>query len=93
MSNLWFLFALVGATLLVVTSTVTRPIRRLFPSLLRCSQCTGFWIGALAGGFGLVSIGRGLVLDALVVGSAISFLAQLADGVLLNLLGETDEGE
>lgn len=88
MSTALILAALIGTTLIVVRSTLLRPIRQLGPTLLGCSQCVGFWIGAAAGASGLLSgAAAGRVLDALVVGTATSFLALLADAVLLNLLG------
>jgi hypothetical protein len=83
--------ALVGATLIVTSSTLLRPVRRLYPPLLHCSQCSGFWVGALAGATGLVSVGCGRALGALVVGCATSFLSQVADGVLSKLLGPPEE--
>jgi hypothetical protein len=33
--------ALIGATLLVVRSTIFRSVRRLYPALLECCQCSG----------------------------------------------------
>lgn len=93
MHDAWLLFALIGATLIVVSSVIARPIRRLWPSLLSCSQCTGAWIGAVAGAVGLVQVEHNPILNAAVVGCAVSFLAELANGVLLNLLGEVDEGD
>ncbi len=83
--------ALIGTTLLIVRSSIAAPVRRLWPGLLGCSQCTGMWVGALAGASGIVSLEDGRVLDALVVGAATSFLATLADAVLLNLLGDPGE--
>jgi len=83
--------ALVGTTLLVVRGTIFRPLQRLWPALFQCSQCFGAWIGAAAGVSGIVSVGRGRVLDAIVVGAATSFLSLLADGVLLTMLGDPSE--
>ena len=82
------LSACIGATLIVVRGTIFSPLQERFPSLLGCSQCTGTWVGAAAGAAGLVTTGHGRVVDALVVGSATSFLAMAADGVLLYLLGD-----
>jgi hypothetical protein len=82
------LLALVGATLIVVRSTIFRPIRRIWPALFECCQCTGAWIGAAAGASGIASAGRGRVLDAVIIGAATSFLALLSDAVLLRLLGD-----
>jgi hypothetical protein len=92
-SGLLLLTALVGATLIVVRGTICQPIRRIWPALLACAQCAGVWVGAAAGASGLVSVGRGRVLDAIVVGSATSLLAMAADAVLLKLLGEPSEGD
>jgi hypothetical protein len=91
MTAVLLLAALIGATLIVVRSTIFRPIRRFWPDLLECSQCTGAWIGAVAGASGLVTAGHGRVLDALVVGAATSFLATLADAILLHLLGDPEK--
>lgn len=85
------LFALVGATLLVVRGTIFAPVRRFWPALLECPQCTGTWVGIAAGASGLVTTGHGRVLDALVVGCATSFLALVADALLLKLLGDPNE--
>jgi hypothetical protein len=84
------LISLVGATLIVVRGTIFRPVRRIWPALLECAQCTGTWIGAAAGASGLVSTGHGRIIDAIIVGAATSFLALLADAVLLNLLEEPE---
>ena len=83
--------ALVGATLIIVRSTLFAPVRRLWPALLECSQCTGTWVGGVAGASGLVSTGRGAVLDTLIVGASTSFLSLLADAMLLRLLGDPNE--
>lgn len=89
--DLLTLLGLTGATLIVVRGTVLEPLRRLLPSLLRCAQCTGWWFGAVAAATGVVDAGRGRLLDAIVVGAAVSFLAMLSDAVLLNLLGDPEE--
>lgn len=39
-----------GATLVVTGSRIAAPIRRLWPALLGCPMCFGFWVG-LAEGF------------------------------------------
>jgi hypothetical protein len=83
--------ALVGTTLIIVRGTIFAPIRKLWPELLGCSQCTGTWIGIAAGASGVVSTGHGGILDAMIVGSATSFLSMLADAVLLRLLGDPSE--
>ena len=85
-------FALVGATLIVVRGTIFRPLQRLWPALFQCSQCSGFWVGAIAGASGVVATGRGRILDAIIVGTAASFLSLFADAVLLKLLGDPNEG-
>jgi len=82
--------ALVGVTLIVVRSTLLRPLQRLWPALFQCSQCTGTWIGFAAGASGLVQTGHGRALDAVIVGAATSFLSLLADAVLLYLLGDPE---
>lgn len=91
MNTLVLLLALVGATIIVVRSTIFRPLQRLVPSLFGCSQCTGFWVGAAAGASDLISLEHGRVLDAVIVGAATSFLAFLADAILINLLGDPNE--
>ena len=85
--------ALIGTTLIVVRGTIFRPLQRLYPPLFRCCQCTGFWVGVLAGVSGVVSVGRGRAIDAAVVGPATSFLSLVADGVLLKLLGDPEDPE
>ena len=88
MTLLILILALVGATLIVVRGTIFAPVRKLWPALLGCAQCAGFWVGAAAGASGIVSTGHGRVLDAVIVGASTSFLSLLADGVLLHLLGD-----
>jgi hypothetical protein len=85
------LTALVGATLIVVRGTIFQALQKRL-ALFRCAQCAGFWIGAATGASGLVQTGHGRVLDALIVGTSSSFLALLADAVLLHLLGDPHEG-
>lgn len=82
------LIALVGATLIVVRGTIFRPLQQI--PFFACSQCFGTWIGAAAGASGIISIGHGRVLDAVIVGCATSFLALLADAILLKLLGDPE---
>jgi hypothetical protein len=84
--------ALIGLTLLIVRGTIFRPVRRLWPALFGCSQCTGTWVGMAAGAIGVVSTSHGRILDTVIVGAATSFLSLLADAVLLNLLGHPEEG-
>ncbi len=86
------LSALVGATLIVSRSTLFRSVRYFYPPLLECSQCVGTWVGIAAGAGGLVTTGHGRIVDAIVVGSATSFLAMAADGLLLYLLGDPKGG-
>lgn len=85
------LLALIGATLIITSSTIFAPIRRRGPAFLKCAQCVGFWVGVAAGAGGLMPLEFPIVLDAFVVGSATSFLSQLSDAVLLTLLGEPSE--
>ena len=91
MASLLTILALVGTTLLIVRGTIFRPLRRIWPALLECSQCVGTWVGAVAGAIGIVSAGHGRALDALIVGAGASFLSLLADAVLLKLLGDPNE--
>jgi hypothetical protein len=91
MTSFLLLSALVGATLIVVRGTILRRVRAIWPALLECSQCTGTWVGIVAGATGIVSVGQGRVIDAIVVGAATSFLSLLADAVLLKLLGDPGE--
>jgi len=49
------------------------------------------WVGIVAGATGIVSIGRGHAIDAIVVGPATSFLALVADAILIKLLGDPSE--
>lgn len=91
MRDLLLICSLVGATLIVVRGTVCRPIQRLWPALFQCSQCTGAWVGAAAGASGIVSVGQGRAVDALVVGAANSLLSMVVDALLLKLLGDPGE--
>lgn len=88
MTDLLLIAALIGATLIVVRGTIFAPVRRLWPALLKCSQCAGTWVGAAAGASGLVSVGHGRVVDVVVVGAATSFLAHAADALFIHVLGE-----
>lgn len=85
--------ALVGLTLVLVRGTVFRSLRRLWPALLECSQCTGMWVGMVAGASGIETMGQGRVLGALLVGCATSLLSMGADAVLLKLLGDPGDGD
>lgn len=80
--------ALIGFTLILVRGTIFQPLQTRWPALFGCSQCAGTWVGIAAGASGLVETGHGRFLDAVVVGSATSFLAMAADAVLLRLLGD-----
>jgi hypothetical protein len=88
MNDLYLLAALIGTTLIIVRGTIFSSVRRIWPALLECSQCTGAWIGAAAGAIGVVPAGHGRALDSFIVGAATSFLSMLADAVLLKLLGD-----
>lgn len=88
MPSLLMVLALIGTTLIVTRSTIFKPIRRLWPALFECSQCTGWWVGAAGGASGLVTIWHARLFDAIFVGAASSFASMLADAVLLNLLGD-----
>jgi hypothetical protein len=48
------------------------------------------WVGMASGAAGIVQVGQGRVLDALIIGGATSFLSTLADAVLLKLLGDPE---
>ena len=85
------MLALIGATLLITESTIAAPIRKLWPALLKCPQCVGTWVGAVGGASGLVPLGHGRFLDAIVLAAATSFLSLLAAGLLIVLLGETND--
>lgn len=82
--------ALVGTTLIVVRGSIFAPLQRFWPALFRCAQCSGFWVGAIAGASGIVSTGHAPILDALIVGAASSFGSLLADAILLRLLGNPE---
>jgi len=85
------LLALVGATLIVVRGTLFQPLQRRWPALFGCSQCFGTWVGLAAGASGLVPVGRGPILDAVIVGCATSLLSMVADAILITLLGDPKE--
>lgn len=85
--------ALVGVTLVIVRGTVFGPLRMFWPTFLECSQCVGFWCGAIAGVNGIAVLGHGRLLDAVLIGGATSFLSVLADAILLKLLGDPSKGD
>lgn len=92
MSPAFALLALVGATLIVVRGTIFRRVQKLWPPLFQCSQCAGFWVGALAGASGVVQAsGNGRIVDAIFFGAATSGASLLADALLLRLLGDPDQ--
>jgi hypothetical protein len=93
MNSFIIISALIGTTLIIVQGTVFKPFRRLWPSLLNCSQCTGMWVGIVAGGSGVVKIGNGRILDAFIVGAATSFLSLLVSAILLRLFGDPEESD
>lgn len=72
-------------------SSALRSIRRLWPALFECCQCTGVWVGVAAGASGIAVVGHGRLLDAIIVGAATSFVATLADAVLMTLLGDPEK--
>lgn len=71
--------------------TVFRWLQRLWPPLFQCSQCVGTWVGIVAGTSGVVQVGHGRLVDAVLVGAATSFLSMAADAVFLKLLGDPHE--
>ena len=85
--------ALVGVTLIIVRGTIFVGLRKLFPALLECSQCTGAWVGIVAGASGVASMGYGRSLDALLAGGAVSVLALLTDALLVRALGDPHDEE
>ena len=82
--------ALVGMTLILVRGTIFGRLQRLYPPFFRCAQCTGFWVGAAAGAAGIVQMGQGRALDAILLGAATSFLSLASDAVLIALLGDKE---
>lgn len=91
MTSLILLAALIGATLIIVRGTIFRSLQTWLPSLFRCAQCTGFWVGVVAGASRIVVVGQGRLVDAMLVGAATSFLAMAADALLVTMLGEPEE--
>jgi hypothetical protein len=91
--TLLLLLSLVGTTLIVVRGSILGPIRRLWPALFQCAQCTGFWVGAMAGASGIVSTGHGRALDAMIVGAAASVASLITDAILIRLLGDPSAHE
>ena len=85
--------ALIGLTLIVVRGTIFGPLRKLWPALFGCGQCFGMWVGMAAGASGIVTIGHGRVIDAIIVGGATSILSLLTDAVLFKLDGLEEEKE
>lgn len=74
--------ALVGVAILMVRATVLARVRRLWPGLLGCSLCFGFWVG----------VGAGLVsrrwwwfwLD----GATVALASLIVDAALVRFLGD-----
>lgn len=91
--NLAFaLLAAVGATLIIVCSTVFKPVQRLWPALFRCAQCSGWWVGVAVGASGIAPVtGHGWLLDAIFFGAANSGASFFAYALLLTMLGAPDE--
>jgi hypothetical protein len=83
--------ALIGATHIVARSSLFAWLQRFYPPLFKCVQCTGFWIGAAAGGSGLAMVGYGHAIDAIIAGSATSILALTVEGFLVLSLGSLKE--
>lgn len=83
--------ALVGLTLIIVRGTIFGWLQRLWPALFKCGQCTGMWVGMAAGASGVVPIGHGRILDAIILGAATSILSLLTDAILYKLLGDPEE--
>lgn len=83
--------ALIGLTLIIVRSLIFAPVRKLWPGLLGCAQCTGMWVGMAAGAIGVVDLGHRIALNTLLVGASTSLLSLIVDAVLLRLLEDTSE--
>lgn len=77
--------ALIGLTLIISRGTIFEGLRKIWPGMLGCSQCVGTWVGAAAGGSGVVTTGHGRILDAIIVGCATSVLSLMTTMVLLKL--------
>lgn len=43
-----------GATYVVTQGVIARRLRSVFPPLLCCPMCTGFWVGAIVGALWLL---------------------------------------
>lgn len=91
MNALLHMLAMIGITLIIARGTLFKPVQRFWPALFRCAQCTGMWVGIIAGSSGVVTAGHRIFLDAVIVGGATSFSSMLADAILLNLLGAPSE--
>lgn len=80
------LIGLVGITLIISRGTIFAWLQKRVPAF-KCPQCVGMWVGIAAGAYGVIQSGHGRVIDAFVVGGAVSFLAMLF-GVILSVLDE-----
>jgi hypothetical protein len=77
-----FLLGTVGATMIIVDSTIMQPVRdwarKKLPSkvyrLIECYQCSGFWVGVI---FGSILISYNLLV-LLICGGAGSYLSTFA---------------
>jgi hypothetical protein len=74
------LLALVGFTIIVVRGSLIAPLRRLWPSMLSCATCSGFWIGAL--GSSLFSLPLFRLEGAVIAAGVVSLGATFADFLL-----------
>jgi hypothetical protein len=77
--------ALIGLTLLVVRGSLLARVRRVWPALLSCPMCLGFWIGAADGTFSglrLPSSWTGALYSASTYAGVVSLGATVADFLL-----------
>lgn len=89
------LFALSGVTIIVVRGEVFAWLRKLWPALLGCAMCTGFWVGTLGAiALGVIPwrLGESLV-DLVLAGATVALASLLVDAVLLKLLGGPESGD
>jgi hypothetical protein len=80
--------ALVGVTILIVRGGIFARVRALWPGLLGCAMCVGFWVGAI---FELATASAWtarLGVRAGLGGSIVSVCALLTDALLCRWLGD-----
>lgn len=74
------IIGLVGATLIFTWSSLFDGVREIYPKMLKCSMCVGFWVGIFGG------IARQKdVVDTFLLGTTVSIVSFITYLILLRL--------